>query len=200
MTIDVEKIGREVVDRLLKEANSNIGPCFFPGVFKPPHKGDFEAAKYLSSKEYINRVYIVVSNVSKFGLTAQDSVYIWNQYLEADPDPKIKLLVSKESSPVKDVYTFIKDHPQVDPIYVAAESNEVEGEGGYGSLQKNFGDRAKIEIIPAQYTKINAEDMLSAAQSGDYESLKDFIPNVAYNKGAGKNVFAALSTIQKKSK
>ncbi len=45
--IDVQKIGRQVVEDLLNEASSDVGPCFYPGKFKPPHKGHFEAAKYL---------------------------------------------------------------------------------------------------------------------------------------------------------
>lgn len=192
MTIDVEKIGRKIAEDLLKEAASDVGPCFFPGSFKPPHKGDFEAAKYLASKDYINRVYVVISRVEKSGVTAEDSLYIWNQYLKSDPDPKIKVMISKHESPVEDVYFFIKNHYQVDPVYVAAKGSEVEGEGGFGSLKKNFPDRARIETIPAEYTNISAEDMLAAAKSGNYKSFIKYVPEVSYNKGTADNIFSRL--------
>ena len=56
--IDAQKIGRLVAEALLNEP----GPCFYPGKFKPPHKGHFEAAKSLASKEYITKVYVIISS------------------------------------------------------------------------------------------------------------------------------------------
>ena len=193
MTIDVKKIGREIVEDLLKEAASEVGPCFFPGAFKPPHRGDFEAAKYLATKNYINRVYVVISRVEKLGVTAEDSLYIWNEYLKSDPDPKIKVMISEHESPVEDVYFFIKNHFQVDPVYVAAEATEVEGEGGYGNLKKNFPDRVIIETIPAGYTNISREEMLAAAKSKNYKKFIKYVPEISYNKGAAENIFSRLS-------
>lgn len=192
MRIDTEKIGRDVVEQLLNEASPDVGPCFFPGVFKPPHRGDFEAAKYLAEKPYINRVYVIVSNVAKNEMTAQDSLYIWNEYFKADPDPKIKIIVSKESSPVKDAYSFIKTHPDVDPIYIAAKADEIKDDNDFGNLKKNFSNKVRMESIPNEYLSVNSEDMLSAAKSGDYETFLKYIPNIVYNKGAGKDIFAKL--------
>lgn len=197
MIIDVEKIGREVVSELLKEANSNVGPCFFPGKFKPPHKGHFEAAKYLAGRDYINRVYVIISNVTKFGITPEDSLYIWNEYLKADPDPKIKVMISTQASPVKDIYQFLKDNPEISPVYVAAAAEEVEGEGRFGNLGKNFPDRIKIEVIPDQFGRISATQMRAAVATGDYEDVAKFVPDAAYNKGVAKDVFSRLIKIMK---
>lgn len=197
MIIDVQKIGREVVEELLREASSDVGPCFFPGKFKPPHKGHFEAAKYLASKNYINRVYVVISNVTKFGITPDDSLYIWNEYLKSEPNPKIKVMISKEGSPIKDIYTFLKDYPEVDPVYVASAGEEIEGEGRFGNLSKNFPDRIRIEVIPDQFGRISATQMRAAVKTGDYEDVAKFIPDSAYNKGVAKDVFARLLKIMK---
>ena len=117
--INFDHIGREIVEDLLREASPDVGPCFFPGKFKPPHKGHFEAAKYLSSLNYINKVYVIISNVTKFGITPQDSLYIWQEYLKAEPNPKISVSISKESTPIKDIFAFMTENPDVDPIYVA---------------------------------------------------------------------------------
>ena len=73
--INIDHIGRQIVEDLLKEASPDVGPCFYPGKFKPPHKGHFEAAKYLASKPYINKVYVIISRVEKFGITPEDSLY-----------------------------------------------------------------------------------------------------------------------------
>lgn len=194
--INIDSIVNEIVQELLAEGSPDVGPCFFVGVFKPPHKGDFDAAKYLASQNYINRVYVVISNVPKFGINAQDSLYIWNEYLEAEPNPKIKVMISSESSPVKDIYSFLKNNPDVTPVYVAAAEEELDG-GGFGSLTTNFPDRVRIEKIPDQYGKISAEEMRDAVKRGDFEDVASFIPDSAYNKGAAKDIFGRLLKIMK---
>lgn len=197
MSLDVEKIGREIAEQILVEGSPDVGPCFFPGKFKPPHKGDFAAAKHLSSLNYINRVYVVISNVTKFGITPEESLYIWNEYLKADPDPKIKVFISDKESPVQDIYEFLKDHPEIDPVYVASPADEVEGEGKYGSLGKNFPNRVRIEPVPNEFKQVSAEDMRAAVDTGDYKEFAKFVPDAAYNKGAAKDVFARLIKVIK---
>ena len=44
--INIDHIGRQIAEDILREASPDVGPCFYPGKFKPPHKGHFEAAKY----------------------------------------------------------------------------------------------------------------------------------------------------------
>lgn len=195
--INIDSIVNEIIKDLLAEGSPDVGPCFFPGKFKPPHKDHFDAAKYLASQNYINRVYVVISNVTKFGITAQDSLYIWNEYLKAEPNPKIKVMISSESSPIKDIYTFLKNNPDVTPVYVAAAGEEIEGEGRFGSLSTNFPDRVRIEKIPDQYGRISATQMRDAVATGDYDDVAKFVPDVAYNKGVAKDVFGRLIKIMK---
>lgn len=195
--INIDHIVKEIVQDILKEGSPDVGPCFFPGKFKPPHKGHFEAAKYLASQNYINRVYVIISNVTKFGITPEDSLYIWQEYLKADPNPKIKVQISTEGSPVKDIYTFLKNNPDVSPVYVAAAGEEIEGEGRYGNLANNFPDRIRIEKIPDQFGRISATQMRAAVKTGDFDEVAKFIPDAAYNKGVAKDVFGRLIKIMK---
>jgi len=195
--INPEKIGREVVADLLNEASSDVGPCFYPGKFKPPHKGHFESAKYLASKNYINKVYVIISNVTKFGITPEDSLYIWKEYLTAEPNPKISVSISKESTPIKDIFNFMDKNPNVDPIYVAGGAEEVEGLGYFDSIQKRFPNRVRKETIPNQFGRISATQMRAAIKDGNFEEFVKFIPDSAYNKGAAKDIFGILLKIMK---
>lgn len=195
--INFDHIGRQIVEDLLKEASPDVGPCFFPGKFKPPHKGHFEAAKYLSSLDYINKVYVIISNVTKFGITPQDSLYIWQEYLKAEPNPKISVSISKESTPIKDIFTFMAENPDVDPIYVAAGEEEVEGIGYFDSIQKRYPNRVRKQIVPAQFGRITATQMRDAIKTGNFEEFVKFIPDAAYNKGAAKDIFGRLLKIIK---
>jgi len=195
--IDVEKIGRQVVKDLLSEASPDVGPCFYPGKFKPPHKGHFDAAKYLASKPYINKVYVIISNVTKFGITPEDSLYIWTEYLKAEPNPKIEVSISKESTPIKDIFSFMDKNREVDPIYVAGGAEEVEGIGYFDSIQKRFPNRVRKEVIPDQYGRISATQMRDTIKAGNFEEFTKFIPDSAYNKGVAKDVFGRLLKIMK---
>ena len=195
--INPEKIGRQVVEDLLKEASPDVGPCFYPGKFKPPHKGHFEAAKYLASKPYINKVYVIISNVTKYGITPEDSLYIWQEYLKAEPNPKISVSISKESTPIKDIFSFMAENPDVEPIYVAGGAEEVEGIGYFDSIQKRFPNRVRKEVIPNQFGRISATQMRAAIKTGNFEEFAKFIPDSAYNKGAAKDIFVRLLKILK---
>ena len=195
--INPEKIGRQVVEDLLKEASPDVGPCFYPGKFKPPHKGHFEAAKYLASKPYINKVYVIISNVTKYGITPEDSLYIWQEYLKAEPNPKISVSISKESTPIKDIFSFMAENPDVEPIYVAGGAEEVEGIGYFDSIQKRFPNRVRKEVIPNQFGRISATQMRATIKTGNFEEFAKFIPDSAYNKGAAKDIFGRLLKILK---
>ena len=195
--INPEQLGRQIAEDILKEASSDVGPCFYPGKFKPPHKGHFEAAKYLASKPYINKVYVIISNVTKYGITAEDSFQIWKQYLNAEPNPKISVSISRESTPIKDVFSFMAENPDVNPIYVAGATEEVEGIGYFDSIQKRFPNKVRKEIIPDQFERISSTQMRSYIKDGNYEEFEKFIPDAAYNKGVTKDVFGRLLKIMK---
>ena len=195
--INPEKIGRQVVEDLLKEASPDVGPCFYPGKFKPPHKGHFEAAKYLASKPYINKVYVIISNVTKYGITPQDSLYIWQEYLKAEPNPKISVSISKESTPIKDIFVFMSENPDVSPVYVASGEEEQTGLGYFDSIQKRFPNKIRPQIIPAQFGRITATQMRAAIKTGNFEEFAKFVPDSAYNKGAAKDIFGRLLKIIK---
>ena len=195
--INPEQLGRQIAEDLLKEASPDVGPCFYPGKFKPPHKGHFEAAKYLASQNYINKVYVIISKVTKFGITPEDSLYIWQEYLKAEPNPKIQVSISKESTPIKDIFAFMAEYPNVNPIYVAGGAEEVEGIGYFDSIQKRFPNRVRKETIQDKFGRISATQMRDTIKTGNYEEFVKFIPDSAYNKGVAKDVFGRLLKIMK---
>ena len=195
--INFEELGKQIARDILNEASPDVGPCFYPGKFKPPHKGHFEAAKYLASQNYINKVYVVISNVTKYGITPEDSLYIWQEYLKAEPNPKISVSISKESTPIKDVFAFMDQNREVSPIYVAGAGEEVEGLGYFDALEKRFPNRVRKEVIPDQFERISATQMRAAIKTGNFEEFAKFVPDSAYNKGAAKDIFGRLLKILK---
>jgi nicotinic acid mononucleotide adenylyltransferase len=193
---DYSLIGKEIIEEILKEVNELTGPCFYPGKFKPPHKGHFEAAKFLANDPRVNIVYVIVSNVEKFGISADESVKTWNEYLKSEPNAKIKVIKSSESTPIKDVFKFASDNKALKSIYVAAAKEESEELGYFKKLQEKYPNIKKI-VIPDQFGRISSTNMRKAIKEKDFEKFSTFVPTTAYNKGVAKKMYDTLVKILK---
>ena len=194
---DYSQIGREIIEDILREVNENTGPCFFPGKFKPPHKGHFESAKFLTKDPNVNKVYVIISNVTKYGITPQDSFNIWQDYLKAEPNSKIEVKLSTESTPIKDIFRFAAQNPDIKSIYVAAAKEEADDLGYFDKLKEKYPAIKKI-VVPDQFGRISATQMRQTVLNGDFEAFAKFIPDAAYNKGKARDVFGILSKILNK--
>lgn len=194
---DYSQIGFEIIKEILSEVSELTGPCFYPGKFKPPHKGHFEAAKFLSQQPNVNKVYVIISNVEKFGISSKDSLKIWEEYLKAEPNAKIDVKESTEGTPIKDIFRYIMQNPDVKSVYVGSAKQEAEELGYFKKLQEKFPDKVKQIIIPDQFDRISATQMRAALKSGNFDKFADFLPASAYNKGVTKDVFGLLTKIIK---
>jgi len=188
--IDAQKIGRLVAEAILNDP----GPCFYPGKFKPPHKGHFDAAFGLAKKDYITKVYVIISNKVIEGITPEDSLAIWKMYLEAKPNPKIEVRISTDSSPVATIIKYINDNPEVQTFYVAVGDDEADDEAYGKSLQDQFGDKVKTITVQEKAGDISAPVVRGYLRSGDFESFVESIPEAAFNKGAAPKIFKMLAS------
>lgn len=187
--IDAHKIGRLVAEAVLNDP----GPCFYPGKFKPPHKGHFEAAKDLASRNYVTKVFVIISNKVIDGITPEDSLAIWNTYLEAQKLPKVTVRISTDESPIQTIIKYLNTNTEVDPVYVAAGDDESDDEDYAKSLQTDYGDRVRIIKVREKYGVITAPYVREILKTGDYEKFVEAVPEAAYNRGAGPKVFKILA-------
>lgn len=187
--IDAQEIGRLVAEAVLNDP----GPCFYPGRFKPPHKGHFEAAKSLASKSYIKQVNVVISSKVVEGITPEDSLAIWNMYLKAQPNPKILVQIATEDSPIITIINYLKANPEVETVYVAVGNDEPDDESYGESLQKSFGDRVKLIKVQERAGDIDAPRVRELLRSADMDGFIESVPEAAFNKGAGPKIFKMLA-------
>jgi hypothetical protein len=131
----------------LKEAKAQSGIVFYPGGFKPPHKGHFNTVQYLSSLPQITQVIIVISSKESDGITALMSKKIWQIFLASQPNNKVKFKISTTESPVKDLFDYFDGDLNL-KAYVAGTLNEPEDVNYIKSLIKAFGER----VIPINIT------------------------------------------------
>lgn len=186
--IDAIKLGRLIAEEVLNEA----GPCFYPGKYKPPHKGHFEAACDLASRNYITEVDVLISRKVVDGITPEDSLAIWNMYLDAEPNQKIKVQISTEESPIVDIIHFLEAHPNISPVYIAGGVDESDDQEYMASLQKDFGDRIKPISVQEKDGKISAPYIREVLRQRDYEAFKKTVPEAAFNRGAAPKIFNTL--------
>lgn len=187
--IDAKQIGKRIAEEISNEA----GPCFYPGKFKPPHKGHFDAALNLASRNYVTSVEVIISNKTVDGITPEDALAIWQLYLGAKPNPKIKAKISTEESPIVDIINYLKANPSVNPVYVAVGDDEKD-DAEYGkSLKDQFGDRVRTLTVREKAGEISAPYLRELLRTGDYDSFKEAVPEAAYNRGAAPKIFKMLA-------
>ena len=131
--INVKEIGKQIGEQIANEP----AIAFYPGGFKPPHKGHFAAAKQLAAKPYINQVKVVIGHGLRDGITAEQSKAIWDLYLKAEPNPKISVEISPDKSPIKPLFSYFADLDNKG--YVAGGKKEIES-GYFDTLKDKFAD------------------------------------------------------------
>ena len=183
-------IGQRIAEAIINEP----GPCFYPGRFKPPHKGHYEAAKELTSRNYIEMVYIIISKKTIDGITPEDSLMVWNMYLKAEPNPKISVSISQKESPVVDIVNYLKSNPTVGTVYVAQGDDEVDDAQYVHSLQADYPGRVKAIQVHEKDGIVSAPYVRNVLSSGDYEGFIETVPEAAYNKGVAPKIFKMLAS------
>jgi ribosome-binding factor A len=149
---------KEIYNELV-EAASPSAVAYFPGSFKPPHKGHFNAVKSLASRPFVTQVVVIIGQKEKNGINANMSKDIWNIYLKAQPNPKVKVRIASDASPVKDIFDILdKDLNKI--AYVAATMSDPDDQGYVESLTKAFGDRVKPLNVEEQ-TLVNGQVLTS---------------------------------------
>jgi hypothetical protein len=191
--IDYTAIGRQIVEEVINEP----GICFYPAGFKPPHKGHFKAAKNLASRNYIAEVVVIISRKPEEGITPEESLQVWKMYLEAEPNPKIKLRIAQADSPIKDIFGYLGKHQNVSTVYVAGGDDEKDDQEYLKSIQDRYPNIVKTISIHEKDGRVNSYYVRELLRAHDYESFKTTIPEAAYNKGFAPKIFKMLTaTIQ----
>ena len=171
-------LGQYIAEILLEQDKQTI--ALFPGAFKPPHKGHFEVVKQLLQKA--DEVVVLVSPKTREGVTADESVAAWELYKTIlDGSVEVKLT---EESPVREVYSVIKNNPDTNFI-LAAGKGEV-------SRFKNALQLPNVEVFDAGIAGegVNATGLRTALASKNPTEVEKYIPT-------GINVQDFLGVIEK---
>ena len=200
--VNIEELGRILAQEVVNEK----GICFYPGRFKPPHKGHFNVVKELRSRYYIGKIVIIISPKTVEGITAQQSKAIWQRFLQAEPIQDVVVTISAADSPIKDIMSYVGTSESTDPIYVVGGADEVDDQGYLQALQKTFGSRIKPLSMAEKEGEISApsiRDILTrdAPDAVRKQEFNKTLPDSVVSKGRPGEIYdMLLKTVAKPEK
>jgi hypothetical protein len=164
----------------------------YVGSFKPPHKGHLYIVKKMlkmtnkpkNINDYPGTVYIFISKKEREPcneISGEVSRDVWKEYIETLPEKdrgRIKLVVSKLSSPTQTAYGFVsRIAKKGDTIYLV-KSMKNSSNSRFSSFKtiKTKGVTFNELILP-EYENLNSTDMRKALSSNDRKTFYNYLPD-----------------------
>jgi phosphopantetheine adenylyltransferase len=163
--------------------------ALFPGKFKPPHRGHYEFAKKMAKKlGKEGEVVVLISPSSKPEVNPQQSLQIWNKYLEAKDAPdNINIEIADYRSPITSVYEFVADPVKArsgDTVFLIKSTKDV-GDTRYDGAQ-SYAERnnpgVNVELIEEDPVTrpdgepYHGEDARESISTNDRKAFNSFMP------------------------
>jgi len=155
--------------KLFVEQSSNFSIGFFPGAFKPPHKGHFQTA--LQASKQNDSVAIIVSGSERDGISTDKAFQVWNVYRKYLPNNVNIFNVA--GSPVTTIYQIV----------------DIINNGQFTPTAKVLAPTPDAKNISEIYTKINQKkDVNLYASEEDAARYNAFFNQEKSKIYKGKNV------------
>ena len=175
--------------------------AIFPGAFKPPTKGHFLAVKELATNTFkaakwdsdqtgkitpgtlrskkaedkVDTVLVIISNKARNGISAEDSLKVWNIYKKYLPN-NVDIIISPDADPIRTALKMVKQNPDkqfINTVYLRTEKD-------YPDLSriKTFAKYANAKglALKSELEGVRATDLRKAAVSNSFDLFKQYIP------------------------
>lgn len=158
-------LGEQLAKILLEQDKQTI--ALFPGAFKPPHKGHVDVVKKLLDKA--DQVVILVSPKMRDGVSAEESVAVWNLYKKLFDGP-VEVKIASSASPVGEVYDVVKDNLDTDFIVAFGKGEE--------SRYANMANQPNATIFDGGTIEgANATNLRMALAAKNNEEIAKYLPD-----------------------
>ena len=158
-------LGEQLAKILLEQDKQTI--ALFPGAFKPPHKGHIDVVKKLLDKA--DQVVVLVSPKMRDGVSAEESVAVWNLYKKLLDGP-IEIRIASSTSPVGEVYDVVKNNLDTDFIVAFGKGEE--------SRYVNMADQPNATIFDGGTIEgANATNLRMALAAKNNEEIAKYLPD-----------------------
>lgn len=158
-------LGEQLAKILLEQDKQTI--ALFPGAFKPPHKGHIDVVKKLLDKA--DQVVVLVSPKMRDGVSAEESVAVWNLYKKLLDGP-VEIRIASSTSPVGEVYDVVKNNLDTDFIVAFGKGEE--------SRYVNMADQPNATIFDGGTIEgANATNLRMALAAKNNEEIAKYLPD-----------------------
>ena len=157
-------LGEQLAKILLEQDKQTI--ALFPGAFKPPHKGHVDVVKKLLDKA--DQVVVLVSPKMRDGVSAEESVAVWNLYKKLFDGP-VEIRISVNDSPVGEVYDVVKNNLDTDFIVAFGKGEE--------SRYAKMADQPNATVFDGGTIEgANATNLRMALASKNNDEIAKYLP------------------------
>ena len=168
-TLNETNLGRYLASLILEEDDQlEQTIALFPGAFKPPHKGHVDVVQKLLKGS--DQVVVLVSPKTREGITADESVAVWNLYKDKELfDGSVEIKISPVT-PVGDVYDVVEDNPDTE-FRVAFGKGEI---GRYKNIEKF----PNVKVFDAgEIEGVSATNLRMALVQKDEDKIAEYLPD-----------------------
>jgi hypothetical protein len=168
-TLNETNLGRYLASLILEaEDQPEQTIALFPGAFKPPHKGHVDVVQKLLKGS--DQVVVLVSPKTREGITADESVAVWNLYKDKGLfDGSVEIKISPVT-PVGEVYDVVKDNPDTE-FRVAFGKGEI-------SRYKNIERFPNVKVFDAgEIEGVSATNLRMALAQKDEDKIAEYLPD-----------------------
>lgn len=154
-----------------KRITKTIG--YFPGAFKPPHIGHYNAVKHAS--KVCDQVVIVLSEAPRDQITGEMALQVWQAYIIEFSNVKIELLKGSPVSYVYDKIEEINNSEQASSysIKLFGDKNDYDRWKNIEKYSENIG---KITYINTPRV-VSARELRDALSSGNDGFVSQYLPS-----------------------
>tara|TARA_Y100000593_G_scaffold4019_1_gene8013 strand:- start:168994 stop:171135 length:2142 start_codon:yes stop_codon:yes gene_type:complete len=152
--------------------------ALFPGGFKPPHSGHFQAAEAGMNKA--DKVYVIVSEKERDGITFDISRWLWEKYIAKYGYQGRMIcvghteLVKGSRSPIQTTYDYVKKLDPGTNVVLVLGKKDIE-DGRYAGVGKDRED-LNVSMYAVKFGGISGTKMRNFAKDGDAISFMKNLP------------------------
>lgn len=147
-----------------------------PGGYKPPTSGHFYLVNEMAKRSEINEVIVLIGHKVRDGITAEQSLAIWEIYKKHLPS-NVTIHIAEAKSPILDIHKIIGENPQnfyfpVVGVRSEADQNDIKR---FDSLSTKF-NNFKTIVLPGN-PDVSGTKARQALMEGNHDILKHYLPD-----------------------
>jgi phosphopantetheine adenylyltransferase len=151
--------------------------ALIPGGYKPPTSGHFYLVNEMAKRSEINEVIVLIGHKVRDGITAEQSLAIWEIYKKHLPS-NVTIQISKERSPILDIHKiigvllFLFYFPVVG-VRSEEDAKDIKRFDSLGKKYTNF----KTIVLPGN-PDVSGTKARQALIAGNYEAFTHYLPDM----------------------